>query len=73
MPMSTIPHYFCDRDQKDSGAEGGTKSSQPAKRIDAPPLVTVGGVRVRLWSRRDIARAKRVLASTRPGRKKKEN
>ena len=43
-----------------------------AKTVDAPPLVTVGGVKVRLWSNRDIQRAKKVLQATRPGRKKKQ-
>ena len=42
-----------------------------ASTIDAPPLVTVGGVKVRLWSNRDIARARKVLASIKPGRKPK--
>ena len=43
-----------------------------AKTVEAPPLVTVGGVKVRLWSERDIHKAKKVLAATRPGRKKKQ-
>jgi hypothetical protein len=42
-----------------------------AKTIAAPPLLTVGTVKVRLWSNRDIERARKVLVSTRPGRKKK--
>jgi transposase len=42
-----------------------------AKTVDAPPLQKVGGVSVRLWSDRDIERARKVLAGTRPGRKKK--
>jgi hypothetical protein len=41
------------------------------KSLDAPPLVTVGTVKVRLWSERDIEKARRVIANTRPGRKKK--
>jgi len=40
--------------------------------IEAPPLVTVGGVKVRLWSDRDIARAGKVLAGIKPGRKKRQ-
>lgn len=40
--------------------------------IEAPPLVTVGGVKVRLWSNRDIEWARKILASTKPGRKKKK-
>jgi hypothetical protein len=39
--------------------------------IDAPPLLKVGTVKVRLWSARDIEKARKVLAGTRPGRKKK--
>lgn len=42
-----------------------------AKTIAAPPLLTVGTVKVRLWSDRDIEKARKVLASTKPGRKKK--
>jgi len=29
--------------------------------VKAPPLVTVGGVKVRLWSERDVERARKVL------------
>jgi hypothetical protein len=43
-----------------------------AKTIDAPPLQHVGGVSVRLWSARDIEKARKVLAGIKPGRKKKE-
>jgi hypothetical protein len=42
-----------------------------AKTIEAPPLQKVGGVSVRFWSHRDIAKARKVLKATRPGRKKK--
>jgi transposase len=42
-----------------------------AKTVDAPPLQKVGGVTVRLWSARDIEKARKVLAGIRPGRKKK--
>jgi transposase len=42
-----------------------------AKTIKAPPLVTIGGVKVRLWSDRDIERARKVLAGMKPGRKPK--
>jgi hypothetical protein len=42
-----------------------------AKTVDAPPLQKVGGVNVRLWSARDIEKARKVLANIRPGRKKK--
>ena len=43
-----------------------------AKTVDAPPLQKVGGVSVRLWSDRDIEKARKVLAGIRPGRKKKK-
>ncbi len=41
------------------------------KTVDAPPLQKVGGVSVRLWSARDIEKARKILASVKPGRKKK--
>jgi hypothetical protein len=42
-----------------------------AKSVEAPPLQKIGGVTVRLWTNRDIEKARKVLASTKPGRKKK--
>jgi hypothetical protein len=42
-----------------------------AKTVDAPPVKKVGGVSMRLWTARDIAKARKVLQATRPGRKKK--
>jgi hypothetical protein len=42
-----------------------------AKTVKAPPLQNIGGVSVRLWTTRDIEKARKVLAGTRPGRKKK--
>jgi hypothetical protein len=39
--------------------------------IDAPALQKVGGVSIRLWTARDIEKAKKVLAGIQPGRKKK--
>ena len=39
--------------------------------IDAPPLVRVGSVKVRLWTDRDVEKARKVIAGVRPGRKKK--
>jgi hypothetical protein len=39
--------------------------------INAPPLIEVGTVKVRLWSDRDIEKARKVLAGVKPGRKKK--
>jgi hypothetical protein len=40
--------------------------------IDAPPLVTVGTVKVRLWTLRDIEKARKILGGIKPGRKKKQ-
>jgi hypothetical protein len=42
-----------------------------AKTVDAPALRKVGGVTVRLWTARDIEKARKVLAGIKPGRKKK--
>jgi hypothetical protein len=42
-----------------------------AKTIQAPPLEKVGGVTVRLWTARDIEKARKVLANIKPGRKKR--
>jgi len=42
-----------------------------AKTIKAPPLQKIGGVSVRLWTARDIEKARKVLAGVKPGRKKK--
>jgi transposase len=39
--------------------------------VDAPPLQRVGGVTVRLWSSRDIEKARKSLAKVKPGRKKR--
>jgi predicted site-specific integrase-resolvase len=39
--------------------------------VDAPPLQKVGGVKVRLWSGRDIERARKKLAAVKVGRKRK--
>jgi hypothetical protein len=43
-----------------------------AKTVDAPPVEKVGGVSMRLWTPRDIAKARKVLQATKPGRKKKK-
>jgi hypothetical protein len=43
-----------------------------AKTFAAPPLQKVGGIKVRLWTDRDIEKARKVLAGTKPGRKKKK-
>jgi hypothetical protein len=42
-----------------------------AKTVDAPPLGKVGGVKVRLWTARDIQKVRKVLSTIRPGRKKR--
>lgn len=38
--------------------------------IDAPPVLTIGTAKVRLWSDRDIAKVRKVLATMKPGRKR---
>jgi hypothetical protein len=42
------------------------------KTVDAPPLQSVGGVTVRLWTSSDIEKARKVLAGIKPGRKPKK-
>jgi len=42
-----------------------------AKTVEAPELQIVKGVAVRLWSASDIAKARKILAGVKPGRKKK--
>jgi hypothetical protein len=44
-----------------------------AETVDAPALQKVGGVSVRLWTARDIGKARKVLAAVKPGRKKKNS
>jgi hypothetical protein len=39
------------------------------KKISPPPLVRVGGVRVRLWSNKDIAKVRALLPKLKNGRK----
>ena len=39
--------------------------------IEAPPVVEVGTVKLRLWTARDIEKVRKVLAGVKPGRKKK--
>jgi len=41
--------------------------------VKAPLLTTVGGVTVRLWTARDIEKARKMLAGIKPGRKKKSS
>jgi predicted site-specific integrase-resolvase len=43
-----------------------------AQTIRVPPLQRVGGVKVRLWSHRDIENARTILADIKPGRKPKK-
>jgi predicted DNA-binding transcriptional regulator AlpA len=40
-----------------------------AKKIPLPPLVRIGGVRVRLWREKDIAKVRAVLPKIKNGRK----
>jgi predicted DNA-binding transcriptional regulator AlpA len=40
-----------------------------AKKIPLPPLVQIGGVRVRLWSDKNIAKVRALLPKIRNGRK----
>ncbi len=40
--------------------------------VDAPPLQTIGGISVRLWSTGEIEKARKVLAAVKPGPKKKK-
>ena len=42
-----------------------------AKTVKGPPLQNIGGVKIRLWSARDIENARKVLAGIKPGRKRK--
>ncbi len=39
--------------------------------IDAPPVSTIGGAKMRLWTNRDIEKARKILSKLKPGRKKK--
>lgn len=39
--------------------------------VPAPAMQSVGGVKVRLWMARDIEKAQKILATIKPGRKKK--
>jgi predicted DNA-binding transcriptional regulator AlpA len=40
-----------------------------AKKIPLPPLVRVGGVRIRLWSEKDIEKVRKILPKIKNGRK----
>jgi hypothetical protein len=40
-----------------------------AKKVPAPPLTRVGGVKVRLWTDRDIAKIRNLLPKIANGRK----
>ena len=40
-----------------------------ARKIPMPPVTTVGGVRVRLWSDSDIERVREILPKIKNGRK----
>ena len=39
------------------------------KKVSAPPLVKVGGVKIRLWSLKDVARVSKVLGKRKKGKK----
>ena len=39
--------------------------------VHAPAMQRVGGVKVRLWTSRDVEKARKILATIKPGRKKK--
>ena len=45
-----------------------------AGKVKAPPLTRVGGVRVRLWTRKDVERARKQMSKLKPtnGRRKKK-
>jgi hypothetical protein len=38
-------------------------------RVKAPPLVAVGGVKVRLWSEKDVEGVRKVLGKRKKGKK----
>jgi hypothetical protein len=40
-----------------------------AKKVPAPPLTRVGGVKVRLWANEDIAKVRKILPTIQNGRK----
>lgn len=40
-----------------------------ANKVPAPPLTRVGGVKVRLWANRDIAKVRKLLPKIENGRK----
>ena len=40
-----------------------------AKKVPAPPLTRVGGVKVRLWADQDIAKVRKTLPTIQNGRK----
>ena len=43
-----------------------------AKTVPCPDLEKIGGISVRLWTAREIEKARKVLAGVKPGRKKKQ-
>jgi hypothetical protein len=43
-----------------------------AQTVAAPAVQKVGGIKIRLWSDRDIEKAREDFAGTKPGRKKKK-
>ncbi len=43
-----------------------------AKTVPAPALQDIGGSRIRLWTARDVDRARKIISAIRPGRKKQK-
>ena len=42
------------------------------KRVTPPRLTTVGGVRIRLWNRQDVERARKQLSKIKDGRRRRK-
>ncbi len=42
------------------------------KRVTPPRLTTVGGVRIRLWTRKDVERARKQLPKIKDGRRRRK-
>jgi hypothetical protein len=67
--------YSTDRAAKQIGVSRQTLQAWIfADRISAPKLIEVGGVTIRLWTKADIAKARKFKKTLRPGpRSKKKN
>jgi hypothetical protein len=67
------PRYSTREAAKKIGVALITLQNHVAKgTFPVPPLDKVGGVSVRLWTDSDMKRAKKALASIKPGRKKRD-